>query len=288
MKPDLECAPCLLKWVYERSEVLVNGEKRFQIIRRITGILSRKFNSEANVGLISNKVTDSIDEFISNSAEFYEGLKLKSNQLADELLPAARNFIEKGQTGQEKFERACCLASASNVAPLGVPSEAFKFEEVINIMVRKNPLPIVIGDVFQAAQNATRVLYIADNAGEIGFDSLLISKLKEMGLKVTLVVKQGPFFDDATMKDASFFHLDKLADHIATVNGFFVPSESPSSLVKAFQKSDLVIAKGTGNYEALKGEVEGKTTLYMLKVKCKPIASHIGTNIGSFVVKLEK
>ena len=274
--------------MYERSEVLVSEEKRFQIIRRITEILSRKFNSEANVGLVSNKVTDSIEEFISYSAEFYEGLKLKSNQLAVELLPAARNFIEKGQTGQERFERACCLASASNVAPIGVPSEAFKFEEVINIMVRKNPLPIVIGDVFQAAQRATRILYIADNAGEIGFDSLLISKLKEMRSKVTLVVKQGPFFEDVTMEDVSFFHLDQLADHIATVNGFFVPSESTSSLADAFMKSDLVIAKGTGNYEALKGEVEGKTTLFMLKVKCKPIAMSIGANVGSFVVKLEK
>jgi uncharacterized protein with ATP-grasp and redox domains len=41
---------------------------------------------------------------------------------------------------------------------------------------------------------------MADNAGEIGFDSLLIAKLKEMGPKVTLIVKEDPFFEDATMK----------------------------------------------------------------------------------------
>lgn len=55
-----------------------------------------------------------------------------------------------------------------------------------------------------------------------------------------------------------------------------------------FKESDLLIAKGTGNYEALKGEVEGKPIIYMLKIKCKPIALNIGVNIGSFVVKLEK
>ena len=288
MKPGVACASCLLKWAYERSEILISEEERFQIIRSITGILSREFTSEANVGLICNKVADAIYEFMSNAAEFYEDLKLKSNKVAEALLPAARNFIEMGQTPQERFERACCLATASNVAPLGAPSEAFKFEDVIDIMVRKNPLPVVSGDVFEAARRANRVLYIADNAGEIGFDALLISKLKEMGLKVTLIVKECTFFEDATMKDVSFFGLDQLADGTSTVNGFFMPSESTPPLVNDFQNSDLLIAKGTGNYEALKGEVKGKKTIFILKVKCKPIAMDIGADLGSFVVKLGK
>jgi uncharacterized protein with ATP-grasp and redox domains len=48
-----------------------------------------------------------------------------------------------------------------------------------------------------------------------------------------------------------------------------------------------VIAKGTGNYEALKDQVRGKAILYMLKVKCDPIARKTGANIGSFIVKIE-
>jgi hypothetical protein len=67
-----------------------------------------------------------------------------------------------------------------------------------------------------------------------------------------------------------------------------VPKEISPALTNLYQKSDLIISKGTGNYEALKGEVEGKTAIYMLKVKCRPIAMDIGVDIGSFVVKLEK
>jgi len=108
-----------------------------------------------------------------------------------------------------------------------------------------------------------------------------------MGLKVTLVVKEAPFFEDTTEKDASFFAMDKLADNILTVKGVFVPSENTAPLADAFRQSDLVIAKGTGNYEALAGEFVDKTVIYMLKVKCEPLAINIGADIGNFIVKLE-
>lgn len=288
MKPDLECGPCLLKWVYERAGILAGEEKRFELIRNILTVLSREFQSTVNVGWLSNRIIKSIGEFVFDSAKYYEGVKLQSNKVAKELLSSARNFIEKGQTDQGRLERACGLSAAANVAPIGLPSEGFKFQEALNMMVRKNPLPPLTGNVFEAAQGASHILYITDNAGEIGFDSLLISKLKEMGLKVTLVVKENPFFEDATAKDVSFFRLDQLVDSILTVNGFFIPNEAPPPVFDSFKRSDLVIAKGTGNYEALKGEVEGKAAIYMLKVKCRPIAANIGVSVGSFVVKLEK
>ena len=288
MKPCLECAPCMLKWIYERAAVLASEEECFQLIRRILSVLSREFCSVSNVGLLCNKTTESISEFIFASAEYYEELKFKSNKLVDGLLPAARDFIKRGETPDKRFKRACCLASVGNVAPIGAPSDAFEFHEVENIMMGRSPLPIMIGDVYKAAQGAANVLYIADNAGEIGFDSLLIAKLKEMGLKVTLVVKEAPFFEDTTEKDASFFAMDKLADNILTVKGVFVPSENTAPLADAFRQSDLVIAKGTGNYEALAGEFVDKTVIYMLKVKCRPVAISIGVDIGNFVVKLER
>jgi uncharacterized protein with ATP-grasp and redox domains len=169
-----------------------------------------------------------------------------------------------------------------------VPGEAFRFREVTRILEGKNPLPLLIGDVFGTAQRATRILYLADNAGEVGFDSLLIATLREMGATVNLVIKKDPFFEDATIKDALFFSIDKLVDHVFTVNGFFIPGNSTSLLSGIFRKTDLVIAKGTGNYEALKDELRGKRVIYLLKVKCKPISADIGAPMGTFVVKAEK
>jgi uncharacterized protein with ATP-grasp and redox domains len=288
LTPDLECAPCILKWVYERAGILATEKERFQLLRRISRILAREFHPETNVGALSNRITDSISEYLSRSASYYRDIKRKNNQRIHELLPSAKKYIGKGRTPQERFKRACRLASASNVAPMTVPGEAFRFHEATRMLKDKNPLPLLIGDVFGTAQRATRILYLTDNAGEIGVDSLLIATLKEMGATANLVVKKDPFFEDATMRDALFFSMDKSVDNIFVVNGFFIPGSSPSQLYHIFKKSDLVIAKGTGNYEALKGELRGKKVIYLLKVKCKPISTDIGAPVGTFVVKVEK
>ena len=57
-------------------------------------------------------------------------------------------------------------------------------------------------DVYGAVKAAKHILYMTDNAGEIGFDSLVLSQLKAMGKHVTLLVKTNAFFEDATMSDA--------------------------------------------------------------------------------------
>jgi len=258
------------------------------LAKTLLEILSREFNSEINVGSLSNKLTDAIPNYLSQSSKFYQPLKRKNNQLAKKLLAPAKNYIKKGKTLQQKFERACTLASAGNVAPMSVPSEAFAFQEVKRILRGKKPFPALMGPLFQETQKSSHILYISDNAGEIGFDSLLITCLKEMGLKINLILKEGPFFEDATMQDALFFHIEQMVDHIFTLNGFFVPKEIPSALKNLYKKSDRSRSKGTGNYEAVKGDVEGKPTIYMLKIKCKPIAKEIGADIGTFVVRFEK
>ena len=288
MKPEPECASCTLKWVYERAGVLSDDEGRFSLSRRILKTLSQEFYSDVNLGLMCNKIVESTGQSIVYAAQYYDPFKHESNKRAKELLPPAKIFIDKGQTDQEKLIRACCLASASNIAPIGTPSETFAFHEVINILVGKNPLPIVMGDIFEAVKEAKQVLYVTDNAGEIGFDSLLIARLKEMGPKITLLVRENPFFEDATTEDASFFHLDRMVDDLLTVKGLFVPPRDPSPLKDVFDKSDLIISKGTGNFEALKDELEGKKAIFMLKVKCGPISADTGIDFGSFIVKLDE
>jgi uncharacterized protein with ATP-grasp and redox domains len=287
MKPLVECAPCILKWTYERTASSASDEQRYSLMRTILGVLSREFTPSGNLGLICNRSLDAVSEFIVASTALYNEIKAKTNQAVEELLPAAQEFIKKGKTPQERLRRACCLASAGNVSPIGAPSGAFKFPEAENIMTGRDPLPVVVGDVYGAARKAAHILFLPDNAGEIGFDSLLIEELKAMGLRVTLVVKEDPFFEDATLRDAAHFGLDKLADAILTTRGVFLPAEATSTLDNAYRQSDLVIAKGVFNFEALNGEVLGKPIIYMLKMKCGPISKKNNVDIGNFIVKLE-
>jgi uncharacterized protein with ATP-grasp and redox domains len=288
LRPDIECGPCSVKWAYERATILASEEERFQLIRRLSVTLGSEFHSNANVGSFSNKLTRAASKFMADSAKHYHELRLQNNIAVAGMLAAARDFINGGKTPEESFKRACFLAAAGNVAPISAPSGALEFSEVASIIAGKAPLPLVKGDVYQTVQNAAKILYVTDNSGEIGFDSLLIAKIKEMGPAVTIIVKEAPFFEDATLEDASFFTLDKIADNILTVEGIFTPHESTPTLADAFNQSDLVIAKGVGNYEALGGEDTEKVIISMLKIKCKPIANRLETDTGQFVVALNK
>lgn len=288
MKPGLVCASCLLTWLIERLALVSRESECYDMVRSVSEVIRDGFHPTANVGSLANRSIEIADEMIRDCAEHFAKIKSGNNQIARQALPKARDFIAGAKSPKEAFERMCALAAAGNVAPVGAPSGASKFEEVENILKGQSPLPSFRGDVYGAVRNASHILYVADNSGEIGFDSLLLSKLNEMGKKITLVVKEGPFFEDATQKEVSFFGLDACVDRVLTTRAFFVPAESPPALFDAFKKSDLVFCKGTGNYEGLQGESEGKSTIFMLKVKCRPISRMLQMNIGDFVVRLEE
>jgi hypothetical protein len=287
MNPGPECGICLVKWVFERIAPHIQEEGRLELIEEVTNVVSRVVNPEANTGALCNRALEAVAAGMETARPFYENFKDQSNKRAKGLLDAAKGFIDAGGTPRERLERACVLAAASNVAPLSAPSGVFTFPEAQEIMegTRQGR---VFGDVPATLEGARHVLYVADNAGEIGFDSLLIAMVKAMGCKVTLVVKQDPFFEDARISDVAFFGLDKLVDEVVTMRGFLVPDEATPAAAAAYADCDVIIGKGTGAYEALRGETNGKTAIFLLKVKCAPIARETGTDMGTVVVRVEE
>ncbi len=287
MKPAPECALCLLRWFYDKAAVGLQREQKFKLFREISKVLVENFYPNTNLGRASNTIIEQVAEFISVAAPEYKDIKAKSNKLVKDVLSRASNFVMQSKTDEERFLKAVWLATLGNVAPLAKLKKAMTFEDALNVMEGKGPLPHVIGDIFSCVQTSQRILYISDNAGEIGFDSLLISELKQMGAKVTLAVKAKPLFEDATLEDAEFFLLHNLADEVLGIKGFFVPDAMGNRIDRALKESDLVMVKGTGNYEAVEGELKGKALIYMLKVTCGPVAHSTGTKAGEFVARLD-
>ena len=247
MKPDIKCGLCLLEWVYGRA-IAQSGNKDIpRLFKNIAQLLSHEMQASANLGVLCNKAVDVIYQFVPPQSDFWEGIKGETNDYVKGLLPQANSYVNKARTHRGKFQRACSLAATGNVSPMGAPvgGKAFAFPEALAIMAGKGPTPVVIGDGYTAASQSTHVFYVTDNAGEIGFDTLLVSQLKEMGKHVTVVVKEPAYFEDATRADAVFFNLNHLADEVVTVNKVFVPGNGTSAADRAFRESDLVISKGT-------------------------------------------
>lgn len=288
MKPDVECGICLMHWVHSRVEPHTGKEALPDMTHRLINALVRDVGPDVNLGNLCNIAVWSVFDSPSPAATHFEGLKRESNRNARAILPVAKAFIDAGETEREKLERACSLAAASNVAPLNSPTGAYTFQEIKEIIEGKDDRPVVIGDVYGAVREAKKVLYVTDNAGEVGFDSLVIDIIKRMGPTITLAVKGQTYFEDATSEDAHFFNLPESVDRMVKVEGFFSPKDVPDDLYRIFAESDLLLVKGTGSYEAFHNDTQGKPAIFMLKVKCDPIARRTGIARGKVVVKLDQ
>ena len=289
VKPHVECGACLVHWVYERAAPHTADKDMARLTRSIVDILLRDVSPSANLGALCNSTVYTALELAPAMARHYEELKATTNEHAKHFLPEAATHILDRETAREGFERACLIAAAANVSSLGAPSGAYTFSELRSVMSEGAPSStLVIGDLLDAVKTARTILYVPDNAGEIGFDALVMAHLKAMGKHVTLLVKRDTFFEDATPGDAYFFGLDRLVNEIVTTRGFAAPAELEPPAAEALANADLVMAKGTGSYEALHGEVGGKPAVFMLKIKCPVLAREVGVNTGTTVVKVER
>jgi uncharacterized protein with ATP-grasp and redox domains len=144
----------------------------------------------------------------------------------------------------------------------------------------------------EALQNASNVLYLTDNAGEIVMDKLFIRLLLKNGLldynRFWVAVRGRPVINDATRKDAQDVGLTDMVQVIDNGDNAWGTSLAFCSqdFLRHFAQADLVIAKGMGNYETI-GELQDKTICFLLIVKCNPVQRAIGVPRGSFVCQLK-
>jgi len=135
----------------------------------------------------------------------------------------------------------------------------------------------------EAVEKAKKIMFIADNSGEIIFDKFLLQQLPMD--KVTYVVKGGPIVNDATMEDAistGVSDLVRVIDNGHCAQGTLLEACS-EEFIKEFKEADLIISKGQANYETL-SDVKDKKIFYLLRAKCKSVADAIGCKQMDYVL----
>ena len=211
----------------------------------------------------------------------YREVKERSNALALGLFPALK---ERVRTSADPFATAVYLAIAGNVIDFGCKSHVGDdvVHQAIEDALEHSVDDAALTGLRRAVDEARHILYLADNAGEIVFDRLLIEELPRE--RVVLVVRGGPAINDATREDAEKAGLGSLVTVMD--NGSDVPGtilETCSSAFRdRFAQSDLIIAKGQGNYETLSDE--GPRVVFLFKAKCPVIARDVGCEVGQMIV----
>ncbi len=280
MKTACDCVPCLIRQALEASRYFTD-DAQFQekIIKDILKNLADE-DLTSSPPAIARHVHRRIKE-MTGLEDPYREVKKGFNALALKMLDPLREEI---MADEAPLLAAVKLAIAGNVIDSGAKTSLTEKEVPDDIEAAlSQPLEGDVSFLFDALEKAERILYLADNAGEIVFDRPLIELIGPE--RVIMAVRGAPVINDATLKEARETGLDSLVRVID--NGSDAPGtlldDCSSSFLDYFNGADLIIAKGQGNYESL---CDVSAPLHFLfKVKCPVIAERSGFAAGSHVVK---
>lgn len=123
-----------------------------------------------------------------------------------------------------------------------------------------------------------RLAFLCDNAGEIVLDKLFVQQLRQSypHLDVTVIVRGQEVQNDATMEDAVFVGMDKVARVIGSgsgVGGTRLP-ELDARAYRTIQDADVILSKGQGNFETLHDC--GLNIYYLFLCKCSWFTNRFG------------
>ena len=291
MKVEHECAACILSRASaEAKEATPNPALRFRAMCDLLRMLAKEFRPTAVPADLGTE-RDRLLRRITGSADPYKRSKRISNEKALKLLPYARKLVEEGYTQQDRFKRAALVAIVGNLIEFDIPGHKASFSSLKKSFreAAKDLAVDDIGKIFELAKKAHTILYLADNAGEIVFDTLLVEELKETGASVVVVVKGGPVINDATFEDADASGMSTVASKVITTGTDavgFAAKEVSKEFLDAYNSADLIIAKGMGYAETLTEYKMHKPHALLFRSKCNPVANYFGVVREKNVAKL--
>jgi uncharacterized protein with ATP-grasp and redox domains len=279
MLTSLDCIPCFLRQALEAVRFATKDTAMHEQVVRSVLRMAAEMDLMQSPPAIAQRIHRLVRK-ISGVDDPYCTAKELFNRLAMAMLP---DLTARLEGVQDPLMTAARLAIAGNTIDLAVNGDLTEVE--VHAAFERALSEPLMGDLEafrQAVAQARVILYLADNAGEITCDRLLIQQL--LPVPVTLAVRGGAVVNDATLADAEAAGLHELVEVID--NGSDAPgtilSDCSEDFRRRFAKADLIIAKGQGNFETLSDT--GGNIFFLFKVKCPVIAAHVGLPLGTHVL----
>lgn len=277
MTTAVDCLPCLLRQALDTIKRLGMSVESEQLLMQQILLLLGKMDMKLPAPIFGQHIHQLIREHSGNTDPFRE-IKAAGNSLAYEWFPSLQQQIS---AADDPLGMAIRTAIAGNIIDYGAKRQVER-EDIATTLERALEMPLdeaVLSAFRQGLADARSILYLADNAGEIVFDRLLIEQLPME--KVTLVVRGAPVINDVTREDALAVGLDKLVTVID--NGCDIPGTvldaTPDDFQHRFADADIIIAKGQGNFETLYDV--SAPVYYLFVAKCEIVASLVGCAVNT-------
>ena len=271
MRLNPECIPCLLGNQLERYPKDIDNSKKIAYMQAILRVIADASDS-MSAPMIMREITKIQRQMFGNEMDYSE-IKRHFNQL---MLEKEMDVQKEINASEDELKLAIQFAIIGNFIDFGAMKsvDEQKLEEFLHsardISVNEEEYISLRKDIL----DAKKITYLTDNCGEIVMDKLLIHVIQKMNpdANLTVLVRGEQVLNDATLEDAVQVGLTEMAD--VRGNGSDIAGTCIEELSEEARKiiydSDVILAKGQGNFETM--QMCGLNVYYIFMCKCEMFA----------------
>ncbi|MCD7755392.1 MAG: ARMT1-like domain-containing protein [Firmicutes bacterium] len=264
---DAQCLQCHLRRNVETARTLGTEEQATAFAKDLMR-LYLSMPAQTSSPELSPGTTALFREHYGLDADRFRAEKQASNAFVLERMDAIRSRVE---AAEDPVYAGLQFAVLGNYIDFSALQGEVSFDTLAEMLAQGEKISLdreVYGALCGQLAQARRLLYLTDNAGEIGFDRICAEEIRRRfpQLQITFCVRGGPAMNDATREDAAAVALPfPVIDNGNTVPGTALPLLGAQAR-RAMEQADVILSKGQGNAETLLGC--GYNIYYAFLVKC--------------------
>ncbi len=209
-----------------------------------------------------------LEKYYHTDPDRYREEKEASNRFVLERMDAIRHRVRSAPDPLLAGLQCAILGNYLDFSALGDQISFDSLEAMLDKALDMELDSAVVDSFRRDLEQGKKLLYLTDNAGEIGFDRIFAETIRDLypHLEITVCVRGRITQNDATREDAAIVGMPfPIIDNGNDIAGTELDRLSPECKA-AMDGADIILAKGMGNTETLWGC--GYPIYYAFLVKC--------------------
>lgn len=265
---DPQCLQCHFRRNLELAETLGSNEQVMDFARQLMGMY---LDAPSDVGSpwFGPKTSQLFHDCFGLPLDRFRQEKEDSNRFVMERLPMIRQTVSSASDPVFAGLQCAILGNYLDFSALQGKVSFEKLDDMLRDALSMELDRQVYAGLCQDLRQGKKLLYLTDNAGEIGFDRILAETIAEAypHLEITFCVRGEITQNDATREDAEAVGIPfPVIDNGNGVAGTQIDLLSEEA-AQALREADVILAKGMGNTETMFGC--GYNVYYAFLVKCQ-------------------
>ena len=284
---DTLCLECQFRRNLELARTLGSEDQAMAFARDLMDMYSKGPEDVCSVWF-TPRISQLLQQHYGLPVDRLRTEKEQSNRFVLERMELLRSRV---QASPDPILAGLRLSIIGNYLDFSALQGRVSFEEFEQLLAQADGMTFdedVYRRFVQDLQKGQRLLYLTDNAGEIGFDRIFAEAIAQRfpQLSITFCVRGGPTLNDATREDAALVGIPfPVIDNGSCIPGTIPELLSPEA-AQQLRTADVILSKGMANAETLLGS--GYPIYYALLVKCQRFSAVFGKPLMTPVLAAEQ